>query len=159
MNWYTAMKKLAFPYGRVACPNKKCRKMFANDFGFKDVSGTGNTAGNTSTQEQGGLPFVDYEKKQHEQGADEVERGTITAQCPHCKQWMEVEYEWDTASPQAAGNDFFSQVNITDIMPITEEMARLYKGVGMSDAFTIPDAEMPNTDRLEDPAEQMTVPF
>ena len=155
MNWYTTLK-LAYPYGRIKCPS--CGKSFANDFGFKDVSEIGNQKGNTSTQELGGTPFVDFEEKQYEEPIngihkDQIERGTITAECPRCHQWLEVEYEWNTAAPETTSHDYFSQVKVTDIVPITPEMAQAYKGVGMSGGFGIPEDE-PDTDKIEDPTLQ-----
>lgn len=137
MNWYKTIK-LAFPYGRIKCP--KCHKTFANDFGFKDVNN-----GGTSTQDvqNGGLPFVDFEKKTYKEpidgvAEDQVERGTITVECPSCQQWLEVEYEWNTGSPEVTQfTDYFSQVIVTDIQPITPEMANAYQGVGMTSGLGV----------------------
>jgi len=139
MNWYSEMK-VAFPYGRIKCP--ACKKMFANDFGFKDMS-----EGSSSTQNvsDGKLPFVDYEKKQYDAdsfgvAADEVERGTIVVDCPICTQPLEVEYEWNTGSPEGQSPDFFSQVTITGIQTITTEMSNAYKNVGMTSGMGIAEA-------------------
>lgn len=142
MNWYSEMKKVAFPYGRIKCPS--CRKMFANDFGFKDMS-----EGESSTQKvsDGKLPFVDYEKKKYDAesfgiASDEVERGTIVVSCPVCSQHLEVEYEWDTGSPEGQSPDFFSQVKVTDIQIITPEMSNAYKNVGMTSGMGIAEASV-----------------
>ncbi len=154
MNWYSTMKKVAFPYGRIKCPS--CAKTYVNDFGFKDVGPAGNQKGHTSTQELGGTPFIDFEEKQYEEPIDgvhkdQVERGTVTAQCPNCKQWAEVEYEWNTGSPESQSNDFFSQVTLTEIQPITSEMAAAYRQVGMSSGAAFEDNEQIDTDKLQDP--------
>jgi hypothetical protein len=136
-NWY-AMLKTAFPYGRIKCP--KCRKTFANDFGFRDTSN-----GGPSTQDvmSGNLPFVDFEKKKYKEpidgvSEDQVERGTITVECPSCQQWLEVEYEWNTGSPEVTRfNDYFSQVVVTDVQEISPEMANAYQGVGMTSGLGV----------------------
>ena len=70
------------------------------DFGFKDMSQGGSS---TQNLQDGSTPFINLEQKQYEEpidgvNSDQLESGTITAECPHCKQNMEVSYEWNTAS-------------------------------------------------------------
>jgi len=143
MNWYRYITKVAFPYGRVTCPS--CKKIYANDFGFKDVASGANTS--TQDVQNGNLPFIQYEKTKYDDpintgddssiSQDEIERGTITSECPHCKQWALLVYEWNTANVHS--KDFFSQAVIIDIEPISEEMARNYQISGVTSSFATSD--------------------
>lgn len=139
MNWYLSIKKLAFPYGRVECPS--CNKMFATDFGYHNTS-EGGSSTNSIEDINERMPFVDFEKKHYDEAIDgieedQVETGTVTTDCPNCKQSMIVEYKWDTASEAAKSADFFSQVIITDVQPVDQDMADMYRDVGMTSGFSV----------------------
>ena len=144
MNWYSEMRKYAFPYGRLHC--SKCKTYFFCDYGFKDAS-----QGGTSTQNVDEQPFVDHEIVKYDEPQpdydktvtqDEKERGTIVVQCPKqtCGQWMRVEYELNTEKlrPEQR-SDFFSQVKPLETDPILQEEAEAYMSVGMTKGMGFTD--------------------
>ena len=127
MNWYK-IHKYSAPYGLIKCP--KCKSKFILDFGFVDTKND-----RSSTLYKGENPFSNIEHKEYDNfnldvKFDDIERGTIITQCDECFQYFEVEYE-DNPAEYDDYLGLFSRTKITDIQPISEELAEGYKNIGM----------------------------
>lgn len=66
---------------------------------------------------------------------DEVETGNVTTQCPHCYQWLEISYQFDS---RANERDAFSETKTIDVEPIPEALVGKYQESGMPTSYSVP---------------------
>jgi hypothetical protein len=135
MGWYKEkIVKVAFPYGKICCPSKKCKLIgfcWMDDFGYRDMSAGGTSTQNTES------PHIDHEITKYDDSnpnfqddsvQDMTERGVIIRRCPNCGKWLQVEYEYDTKK-----GDF--EARPTEIFEVSEEEAKTYMGMGVPGGY------------------------